>query len=160
MTRVTLNEMRNAAKLVLDVAEQRYVESDGQTLNRKQLKADANGTPHSIQREAAEAFNQLGPLAKASHLRSMTENVFEHSEVKKMLETHHNTVANERLIPFQASTEADKLTKLGRVFFQLAALIQSGDVKGQGQGPTDRPDWMDAEVVTRAPPTRRVPDDS
>jgi hypothetical protein len=84
----------------------------------------------------------------------MTENVFEHSEVKRMLESHHNTVANERLIPFQASTEADKLTKLGRVFFQLAAMIQKGDVKGQG--PTERPDWMDAEVVTRAPPSRPI----
>jgi hypothetical protein len=49
MTRVTLNEMRNAAKLVLDVAEKRYVESDGITLNRKQLKEDANGAPHFIQ---------------------------------------------------------------------------------------------------------------
>lgn len=156
MTRVTLNEMRNAAKMVLDVAERRYVESDGQTLNRKQLKEDANGAPHSIQRETAEAFNTLGPLAKASHLRAMTESVFENTEVQRMLEKHQNTVANERLIPFQASTEADKLTKLGRVFFQLAAMIHNGEVKGQG--PTDRPDWMDAEVVTRAPPTRRADD--
>lgn len=153
MTRVTLNEMRTAAKLVLEVAERRYVESDGMTLNRKQLKEDANAAPHSIQREAAEAFNELGPLAKASHLRAMTESVFENSDVKRMLEAHHGTVANERLIPFQASTEADKLTKLGRVFFQLAAMIQNGDV--QPQGPTDRPDWMDAAVVTRAPPTQR-----
>lgn len=156
MTRVTLNEMRTAAKLVLEVAERRYVESDGKTLNRKQLKEDANGAPHSIQREAAQAFNTLGPLAKASHLRAMTENVFENHDVKRMLEAHHNTVANERLIPFQASTEADQLTQLGRVFFQLASMIQSGDVKVQGQ--TDRPDWMDAEVVTRAPPTRRSDD--
>ncbi|MFZ9886713.1 MAG: hypothetical protein ACO3JL_04340 [Myxococcota bacterium] len=148
MTRVSPDQMRAAAQLLLRTAEQRYVESDGKTLNRKQINDDAAGPKGTIQQQTAAALRDLGPLATAKDLRALSESVFESKSMRTADQDRDGVISNERLIPFRNPTEAGDLPALGRVFWQLAALVQTG--AADPKGPIDRPAWLDAQVNTRA----------
>lgn len=148
MTRISTQEMRAASRLLMDVAQKRYVEDDGVTLNRKQINADAAGPKGTIQQVTAEALRDLGPLAKAKHIQELSESVFESKAFRQADKDRDGAIANERLVPFRNPTEAGDLPALGRAFWQLAALMQKGEA--QAGGLLDRPDWLGAAVDTRA----------